>query len=112
MADSITSRSSPSPTRRAYHSSAGAAASRNTASSTWVRGALLRRRSRTVRSRSYTAPAAAPSAAAVTYPSSWVDTIVPISAEQPPEQPAAPVLRRVLIAQRVNAPVHVQLTAV
>ena len=65
MAVSITSRSSPCPTRRAYHSRAGATASRNTASSPWVRRLFLLRRRRTVRSRSYTAAAAAPSAAAV-----------------------------------------------
>ena len=65
IALSITSRSSPSPTRRAYHSSAGATASRYTPSSTWVSRLFFRRRRRTGRSRSYTAAAAAPSAAAV-----------------------------------------------
>lgn len=62
---SITGRSSPRPIRRAYHNSAGPAASRNAASSPWVRCAFFLRRSRTSRSRSYTAPAAAPSPAAV-----------------------------------------------
>ena len=61
MAVSMISRSSPCPTRRAYHSRAGATSSRNAASSPWVS-----RRSR----------------------------------------------RRILIGQRVDAAIHVQLAAV
>ena len=58
------------------------------------------------------APAAAPRAAAVRYAHSCSETTVPTSAEQAAEQPAAPDLRRILIGQRVDAAIHVQLAAI
>lgn len=111
MADSMNSRSSPCPTRRANHSDTSASAATNRPSSAWVSRRFLRRRSRTTRSRSYTAPAASPSTAAVRYPASWADTTTPMSAEQTGEEPAA-LDRRVLVGHGVDAAVHVQLAAV
>lgn len=55
---------------------------------------------------------AAPRAAAVRYARSCSETTVPTSAEQAAEQPAAPGLRRILIGQRVDAAIHVQLAAI
>ena len=108
----MTSRSSPCPTRRANQAAVSVTAATNSPSSAWVSRRFLRRRRRMRRSRSYTAPAASPSTAAVRYPASWADTTTPISAEQPGEEPAAARLRRVLVGHGVDAPVHVQLSAV